>query len=102
LVQNEAALRHPVLLVRSDAASCLERVFSLSGVGYPRHGHSAADSGLVIGIHIGAMYLSSLLTGWLVDRYGHMKIAAASGITLLVGLGQVGWGGACLCGPVWR
>lgn len=71
--------------MRSDAASCLERVFSLSRVGYPRHGHSAAGSGLVIGIRIriGAMYLSSLLTGWFVDRYGHMKIAAASGITLL-------------------
>ncbi|SCF81821.1 hypothetical protein GA0115255_107545 [Streptomyces sp. Ncost-T6T-2b] len=47
------------------------------------HGHSTAASGLVIGIHIGAMYLPSPLTGWLVDRYGRMKIAAASGIILL-------------------
>ena len=47
------------------------------------HGHGTAASGLVIAIHIGAMYLPSPLTGWLVDRYGGMKIAAASGLTLL-------------------
>jgi MFS family permease len=47
------------------------------------HGHSTAASGLVIAIHIGAMYLPSPLTGWLVDRYGRMKLAAASGITLV-------------------
>ncbi|CAM3731244.1 MFS transporter [Kibdelosporangium persicum] len=35
------------------------------------------------GIHIGAMYLPSPLTGWLVDRYGRLTLAAASGITLL-------------------
>ncbi|MDQ0963298.1 hypothetical protein QFZ66_007176 [Streptomyces sp. B4I13] len=26
----------------------------------------------------------------------------AAGVYLLVGLGQVGWGGACPWGPVWR
>ncbi|MEU4516694.1 MFS transporter [Nonomuraea wenchangensis] len=47
------------------------------------HGHSAAASGLVIAVHIGAMYLPSPLTGWLVDRYGRLPIAAASALTLL-------------------
>ncbi|CAL9656095.1 hypothetical protein SUDANB105_06808 [Streptomyces sp. enrichment culture] len=47
------------------------------------HGHGTAASGLVIAIHIGAMYLPSPLTGWLVDRYGRMQVAAASGVTLL-------------------
>ncbi|MFJ9368655.1 MFS transporter [Nocardia sp. NPDC101769] len=46
-------------------------------------GHGTAASGLVIAIHIGAMYLPSPLTGWLVDRYGRIKVAAASGVTLL-------------------
>lgn len=31
------------------------------------------------------MYLPSPLTGWLVDRQGRMKIAAASGVTLPAG-----------------
>ncbi|MEV4290539.1 MFS transporter [Nonomuraea bangladeshensis] len=47
------------------------------------HGQSAAASGLVIAIHIGAMYLPSPLTGWLVDRYGRLTIASASALTLL-------------------
>jgi MFS family permease len=47
------------------------------------HGHGTAASGLVIAIHVGAMYLPSPLTGWLVDRYGRMRLAAASGVTLL-------------------
>ncbi|SNY78861.1 Predicted arabinose efflux permease, MFS family [Nocardia amikacinitolerans] len=47
------------------------------------HGHSTAAAGLVIAIHVGAMYLPSPLTGWLVDRYGRLPVAAASGVTLL-------------------
>lgn len=47
------------------------------------HGHGTAAPGLVIAIHIGAMYLPSPLTGWLVDRYGRRTIAASSGLTLL-------------------
>ncbi|GFH81500.1 MULTISPECIES: MFS transporter [Streptomyces diastaticus group] len=58
-------------------------IMTMTPVHMHDHGHSTAASGLVIGIHIGAMYLPSPLTGWLVDRYGHMKIAAASGLTLL-------------------
>ncbi|MGV9453119.1 MFS transporter [Streptomyces sp. NPDC003635] len=58
-------------------------IMTMTPVHMHDHGHGTAASGLVIAIHIGAMYLPSPLTGWLVDRYGHMKIAAASGITLL-------------------
>jgi MFS family permease len=58
-------------------------VMTMTPVHMHDHGHGTAASVLVIAIHIGAMYLPSPLTGWLVDRYGRMKIAAASGITLL-------------------
>ncbi|MFG2313442.1 MFS transporter [Streptomyces tendae] len=58
-------------------------IMTMTPVHMHDHGHSTAASGLVIGIHIGAMYLPSPLTGWLVDRYGRMKLAAASGVTLL-------------------
>ncbi|MEV6206122.1 MFS transporter [Kitasatospora sp. NPDC051914] len=46
-------------------------------------GHGTAASGLVIAIHVGAMYLPSPLTGRLVDRFGSTALAVASGITLL-------------------
>ncbi|WND39621.1 MFS transporter [Streptomyces sp. BB1-1-1] len=58
-------------------------VMTMTPVHMHDHGHSTAASGLVIGIHIGAMYLPSPLTGRLVDRFGRMKVAAASGVTLL-------------------
>ncbi|MFV0137411.1 MFS transporter [Streptomyces sp. HMX87] len=58
-------------------------IMTMTPVHMHDHGHGTAASGLVIAIHIGAMYLPSPLTGWLVDRYGRMTIAAASGITLL-------------------
>ncbi|WP_237688694.1 MFS transporter [Arthrobacter sunyaminii] len=48
------------------------------------HHHGLADVGLVIGIHIGAMYLPSLVTGVLVDRVGRLPMAAAAGVTLLL------------------
>ncbi|MFF9177601.1 MFS transporter [Streptomyces sp. NPDC014793] len=58
-------------------------IMTMTPVHMHDHGHGTAASGLVIAVHIGAMYLPSPITGWLVDRYGRMTIAAASGITLL-------------------
>ncbi|MEU9558826.1 MFS transporter [Streptomyces fumanus] len=58
-------------------------IMTMTPVHMHDHGHSTAASGLVIGIHIGAMYLPSPLTGWLVDRHGSRRIAVVSGITLL-------------------
>lgn len=42
------------------------------------------DVGLVIGLHIGAMYLPSLATGMLVDKIGRTPMAITSGVTLLL------------------
>ncbi|MFJ7337558.1 MFS transporter [Streptomyces sp. NPDC101110] len=59
-------------------------IMTMTPVHMHDHGHGTAASGFVIALHIGAMYLPSPLTGRLVDRHGRMKIAAASGLTLLV------------------
>lgn len=47
------------------------------------HGHSLSEVGLVIGIHIGAMYLPSLVTGILVDKIGRSVMSIAAGVILL-------------------
>ena len=47
------------------------------------HGHGLDASGLVISLHIAAMFLPSPLTGRLVDRYGPRALLACSGVTLL-------------------
>lgn len=40
--------------------------------------------GMVIGLHVAAMYLPSLITGSLVDRFGPHTMVIASGITLFI------------------
>ncbi|MEV5549730.1 MFS transporter [Streptomyces sp. NPDC052309] len=58
-------------------------IMTMTPVHMHDHGHGTAASGFVIAVHVGAMYLPSPLTGWLVDRYGRTSTAAASGVTLL-------------------
>ncbi|MGP4022055.1 MFS transporter [Actinomadura sp. 3N407] len=58
-------------------------IMTMTPVHMHDHGHGTAASGLVIAIHLGAMYLPSPLTGWLVDRYGRLTIATASALALL-------------------
>ncbi|MEI2358934.1 MFS transporter [Mesobacillus zeae] len=58
-------------------------IMTMTPVHMKHHGHSLADVGIVIGFHIGAMYLPSLITGVLVDKVGRTAMSIASGITLL-------------------
>ncbi|GAA3699468.1 MFS transporter [Zhihengliuella alba] len=53
------------------------------------HHHGLDAVGLVIGLHIGAMWLPSLVTGVLVDRLGRTPMVIAAGVTLLLA-GAVG------------
>ncbi|MGM7775092.1 MFS transporter [Arthrobacter sp. KNU-44] len=58
-------------------------IMTMTPVHMRAHGHPLSEVGLVIGIHIGSMYLPSLFTGILVDRIGRTPMAIASGLTLL-------------------
>ncbi|MFK9094201.1 MFS transporter [Bacillus salipaludis] len=59
-------------------------IMTMTPVHMMHHGHSLGAVGLVIGFHIGAMYLPSLVTGVLVDKLGRTAMAIASGTTLLL------------------
>lgn len=59
-------------------------IMTMTPVHMRHHGHGLGEVGLVIGFHIGAMYLPSLVTGILVDKLGRAVMAVASGITLLL------------------
>lgn len=59
-------------------------IMTMTPVHMKAHHHGLGDVGLVISLHIAAMYLPSLVTGWLVDRVGRMPVAAAAGVTLVV------------------
>lgn len=71
-------------------------IMTMTPVHMREHHHSLGQVGLVIGIHIGAMYLPSLVTGALVDRVGRIPMAVASGVTLLAAgvVGAVSPGGS--------
>ena len=58
-------------------------IMTMTPVHMRAHGHELGAIGLVIGIHVGAMYLPSLITGTLVDRIGRVPMAVAAGVTLL-------------------
>ncbi|MEV0032415.1 MFS transporter [Nocardia sp. NPDC050793] len=70
-------------LVMAVTQLVMVAIMTMTPVHIHDHGHGTAASGLVIAIHVGAMYLPSPLTGWLVDRYGRLPVAAAAGLTLL-------------------
>lgn len=48
------------------------------------HHHTLGQVGMVIGFHIGAMYLPSLVTGALIDRLGRTPMVIAAAVTLLL------------------
>ena len=59
-------------------------IMTMTPVHMRAHHHGLGEVGLVIGIHVGAMFLPSLITGRLVDKVGRTPMAIASGVTLLL------------------
>jgi MFS family permease len=59
-------------------------IMTMTPVHMQAHGHGLGEVGLVISIHVAAMFLPSPVTGALVDRIGRVPVAAASGVTLLL------------------
>lgn len=58
-------------------------IMTMTPIHMKHHGHGLSEIGLVIGVHIGAMYLPSLLTGVLVDKIGRTAMSYTSGVILL-------------------
>ncbi|PYY55869.1 MULTISPECIES: MFS transporter [unclassified Curtobacterium] len=59
-------------------------IMTMTPVHMQMHHHALSAVGVVIGVHITAMYLPSLVAGALVDRVGTTVIAVASGTALLL------------------
>jgi len=58
-------------------------IMTMTPVHMEEHGHQLKDIGLVISLHMGSMYLPSLITGILIDKLGRIKMAIASGVILI-------------------
>ncbi|SOC15720.1 predicted MFS family arabinose efflux permease [Ureibacillus xyleni] len=59
-------------------------IMTMTPIHMEHHGHGLREVGLVIGFHIGAMYLPSLVTGPLIDKVGRKVMAIAAGVTLVL------------------
>jgi MFS family permease len=59
-------------------------IMTMTPVHMQHHGHDLSKIGLVIGIHVASMYLPSVITGVLVDKFGYLFMAYASGFTLML------------------
>ncbi|MGW4334860.1 MFS transporter [Rhodococcus koreensis] len=87
---SEGALEGPGLGVYVGAAVmvltqvAMIAIMTMTPVHMRAHHHGLGAVGLVIGLHVAAMFLPSLLTGVLVDRVGRIPMAIASGVTLLL------------------
>ncbi|SHH46348.1 MFS transporter [Virgibacillus chiguensis] len=71
-----------MLLVLSQVV--MVAVMTMTPVHMQNHGGGLTAIGMVIGLHIAAMYLPSLATGALVDRIGRNAMAVATAITLAI------------------
>ncbi|OAV62357.1 MFS transporter [Enteractinococcus helveticum] len=58
-------------------------IMTMTPVHMRAHDHSMGAIGLVIGLHVAAMWLPSLITGPLVDKIGPRIMAISGGLTLL-------------------
>lgn len=61
-------------------------IMTMTPVHMRHHHHDLGAVGLVIGLHIAAMYLPSPITGKLVDRVGHATMAVAA-VAVLIAAG---------------
>lgn len=59
-------------------------IMTMTPVHMREHDHGLSAVGLVIGLHVAAMFLPSLVTGPLVDKVGRVPMAAAGGVVLLL------------------
>ncbi|WP_236700505.1 MFS transporter [Allosalinactinospora lopnorensis] len=58
-------------------------IMTMTPIHMAHHGHPVSATGIVIAVHIASMYLPSPIGGFLADRFGRLRVAAASGLTLL-------------------
>lgn len=57
-------------------------IMTMTPIQMQHHGAGLSAIGIVIGLHIAAMYLPSLVTGFLVDKVGRPIMVIASAVTL--------------------
>ena len=91
---TSAILRDPRVIVAYGTLMVSQLVMigttSTSPLYLHDHGHAVGTIGLAVSMHLGGMYVTSPLSGWLCDRFGRLPMIGAGGLVLLVALGLAG------------
>ncbi len=89
-----AILREPRVLVAYGTLMVSQLVMigttSTSPLYLHDHGHAVGTIGLAVSLHLGGMYVTSPLSGWLSDRVGRLPMIGAGGVVLLAALAIAG------------
>ena len=84
----EAIVKHPIVFLGSIVMIMTQiimvAIMTMTPIHMTHHGHSLSSVGFVIGLHIAAMYLPSLVTGALIDKFGRSFMIVAASITLFL------------------
>ena len=78
---NKGVMLGATVMVLTQIA--MVAIMTMTPVHMRHHGHSLGEIGFVIGVHVGAMFLPSLVTGRLVDKLGRLTMTLVAGATLL-------------------
>ena len=54
------------------------------------HGHGVEIIGVAVAFHLGGMYVTSPLSGWLSDRFGRLPIIGAGALVLIAAVAVAG------------
>jgi MFS family permease len=82
LAANRGVLVGATVMVLTQTA--MVAIMTMTPVHMRDHGHGLGEVGVVIGVHVAFMFLPSLVTGLLVDRWGRLPMAITAGVTLLL------------------
>jgi len=89
-----AILREPRVIVAYGTLMVSQLVMigttSTSPLYLHDHGHAVGTIGLAVSMHLGGMYITSPLSGWLCDRFGRLPMIGLGGVVLLGALALAG------------
>ena len=78
---NRAVLAGTAVMIITQLV--MVAIMTMTPVYMQHHHHELAAAGLVISIHVAAMFLPAPISGYLVDRYGTAVTAALAALTLI-------------------
>lgn len=81
--RNSARRLRAAAVVLITTQMIMVAIMTMTPIHMVAHGHGVGATGVVIGVHVAAMYLPSPLTGRLVDRFGPLWTARLASLALL-------------------